>query len=78
MRKAQFFLLIAVFSLILTGNAYAYIDLGTGSYLFQIILGAFLLFVYSIKTFLLNLPGRFKNLIKKLKNKHNNLRRRRI
>ena len=34
-----------------TGEAYAYLDPGTGSYLFQLLLGAFLGILFSVRIF---------------------------
>lgn len=46
-----FCILFAVFCLILPNNAHAYLDPGTGSYIFQLIIAAFIGGLFSIKLF---------------------------
>ena len=43
--------LFFLFSVLGTGKAYAYLDPGTGSYLFQLLLGAFLGALFSARIF---------------------------
>ncbi len=45
-------ILFAVFLVLIAGNAYAYIDPGSGSYVFQIIAGAFLGTLFTCKYFI--------------------------
>jgi len=42
---------LIVFQFILVQNAYAYLDLGSGSYIFQLIIGALLGVLFSLKVF---------------------------
>ena len=54
--------IIFVFVSLLTRNAYAYIDPGTGSYIVQIILGAVVGGLYAIKLFWKNIAAFLKGL----------------
>jgi hypothetical protein len=45
-------------------NAYAYLDLGTGTYLFQMIVAGFLSMIFAIKMYWNNLINFFKRLFK--------------
>jgi len=60
------FLFVVLFSLVLPKNAYAYLDLGTGSYLFQVVLAVFFVFIYSIRSFIKSFFQKLKNTLKKL------------
>jgi len=46
-------------------QAYAYIDPGTGSYLFQIMIAGFIGGVFAVKMHWLKIKNFFKNLLKK-------------
>jgi len=45
-------------------NAYAYLDLGTGTYLFQMIVAGFVSMIFAIKMYWNNLITFFKRLFK--------------
>ena len=64
--KIVIFLLV-FFNLTFPGNAYAYIDPGIGSYIFQIIIAALLGAAYTIKLFWGNIKTFFENTFSKRK-----------
>ena len=55
-----------LFSCMLPQNAYAYLEVGTGSYLFQVGLAVFLLFVFSVQSFIKSFFRYLKNTATKL------------
>lgn len=52
-------LFMAYFSLVTIPNAHAYVDPGTGSYIFQVLIGAFLAAGVALKVFWRRLTGLF-------------------
>jgi len=57
--------LVFVFLLFSAQNAYAYLDPGTGSYFFQILIASLLAALFLIKNFWINLVGQLKKLFSK-------------
>jgi len=51
MNALKFILLIAACSLLFPRNAYGYIDPGTGSYVFQILIAAFVALSFAVKVY---------------------------
>lgn len=51
-------ILLFLFNFIFIVNAYAYLDPGTGSYIFQIIIASLIGTIYLIKTFWKNIKSR--------------------
>ena len=54
-------LLLGLFYLIFPQIAYAYLDLGTGSYIFQVLLAAFISMIYAVKIYWSKIKGFFSN-----------------
>jgi len=54
---------MAVLSVLAAGNAHAYIDPGTGSYVLQIIIGVALGAAFAVKVFWLRIKGFFGSLV---------------
>lgn len=66
--KKRFSLLslaIATFFLLTTGPAYAYIDMGTGSMVFQMLVGGFIGLLFTIKTYWLSLKLKVRTFFSK-------------
>ena len=59
------FLFFVLVSLVLPNIVYAYLDLGTGSYILQLILGALLGGLYAIKLYWKKIKNFFKNIFSK-------------
>ncbi len=55
----------ALLVLILGSEAHAYMDPGTGSYIFQLLLAGLLGALFAIKTYWRSLKGLFRNLLSK-------------
>ena len=65
----RFFSFNLFFITVFVQNAWAYIDPGTGSYIFQILIGLFVAAGYVIKIFWRSILTFFSNLFSKEKNK---------
>jgi hypothetical protein len=63
--KTWTFLWVILVLVLSTENAFAYLDLGTGTYLFQMIVSGFLTMIFAIKVYWNNLISFFKRLLKK-------------
>jgi len=59
------FLLFATISYLSAGDAYAYLDPGTGSYVFQLVIAALLGAAFAVKVFWLRIKTFFFSLISK-------------
>jgi hypothetical protein len=59
---------ICLFPSIFTQKAYAYLDPGTGSYFFQLVIGALIGGLFAVKLFWNKIIFFFKNLFLKIKN----------
>jgi len=59
----RLFLYLSLISLIFAGEVHAYIDPGTGSYLFQIIAASILTFIFSLKNLIKYLTALIKKII---------------
>jgi len=60
--------IVALMLLSSSGNSYAYLDLGTGSYFIQILIAVSLGALYSVKVFWKNIKSFFSNIFSKNKN----------
>lgn len=58
-RYRSFVLLAVVYQLVLADDAYAYVDPGTGSYLFQMLIALFLGATFTVKHYWRSLKARF-------------------
>jgi hypothetical protein len=67
----QIILLVAVFLNLSTGQAFAYLDPGTGSYLLQLIIGGALGGIFILKNYWHSIMGRLSGKITKTKVKDN-------
>lgn len=56
-----------IFILFIHNLAFAYLDPGSGSYFFQILIAAFIGFIFSIKLYWKKIFGLFKKIIKRNK-----------
>lgn len=65
-RKTHIIISGVIFMALFSQPAFAYLDMGTGSYLFQVGLAVFMLFVYTIRSFIGNLFRSLKNAVIKL------------
>jgi hypothetical protein len=63
----KFVFLFVVFHLLFLKNAYAYLDPGTGSYLFQLTIAGLIGLLFTVKTFWRRIKAFFNNLFSKLK-----------
>ena len=63
--KTWTFLWVILVLVLSTENAFAYLDLGTGTYRFQMIVSGFLTMIFAIKVYWNNLISFFKRLLKK-------------
>jgi len=70
--RFKFFAIIGItvflFFGIFTREAYAYLDLGTGSYIFQLVIAAVIGGLFAVKLFWTKIVLFFKNLFSKNKN----------
>jgi hypothetical protein len=57
--------LIVVFQLTLSQNAFAYLDPGTGSYVYQVLVAAIIGGLFTIKTFWRKIMNFFENILSK-------------
>lgn len=61
--------LILVLQIILSRNAFAYLDLGTGSYIFQVLIAAFIGGLFTVKSYCQKIKDSFSNHFSKKQDK---------
>jgi hypothetical protein len=65
LRKQKFFILALLFFFMMDHPAYCYIDPGTGSYVLQILIAAFLGVTFAIKMFWQRIKSFFSGIFRK-------------